>query len=69
MLQSGEFPKHGGYRAAGKASGDAAVVELIFFTKWGGFLRETLTINRSFPPTIMDIKEENLVEYDCGVAF
>jgi hypothetical protein len=52
-----------------KLTDDTAIVELIFFTKWGGFYRQTFTINRSFPHTIMDVKEENLVEYDCGVAF
>lgn len=48
---------------------DTAVVELIFFTKWGGFYRATYTINRSFPHTIIDVIEENVVPYDCGVAF
>lgn len=48
---------------------DSAIVEVITFTKWGGFYRLTYTISRSFPHTISDIKDENLVPYDCGVMF
>lgn len=50
-------------------TGDVASVQVITFTKWGGFYRFTYTINRSFPHTITDIKQENLVPYDCGVMF
>jgi hypothetical protein len=46
-----------------------AIVQFITFTKWGGFYRETYTIDRSFPHTIIDAKQDNLVPYDCGVAF
>ncbi len=46
-----------------------AIVQVITFTKWGGFYRLTYSINRSFPHTIIDVKEENLVPYDCGVMF
>ena len=52
-----------------KMTEETAVVELIFFTKWGGFYRQTFTIDRSFPHTITDVQEENLVPYDCGVMF
>jgi hypothetical protein len=52
-----------------KLTDDTAVVELFFFTKWGGFYRSTYTISRSFPHTILDVKEENIVEYDCGIMF
>jgi len=48
---------------------DVASVEVVTFTKWGGFYRLTYTISRGFPHTIIDIKEENLVPYDCGVMF
>jgi len=48
---------------------DSANVQVITFTKWGGFYRLTYSISRSFPHTIIDIKEENLVPYDCGVMF
>ena len=50
-------------------TGEVATVQFITFTKWGVFYRETYTINRSFPHTITDIKQQNLVPYDCGVAF
>ena len=50
-------------------TGDNAIVEVIIFTKWGGFYRQTYTISRSFPHTIVDLKSENIVLYDCGVAF
>lgn len=50
-------------------TGDAAVVEVVTFTKWGGFYRQTYTISRETPHTITDIKQENLLPYDCGVMF
>jgi hypothetical protein len=52
-----------------RLTGDVARVELITFTKWGGFYRETYTISRGFPHTIIDIEQENVVPYDCGVMF
>lgn len=48
---------------------EAAIVQVTTFTKWGGFYRWTYSINRSFPHSIMDVKQENLVPYDCGVMF
>jgi hypothetical protein len=48
---------------------DSANVQVITFTKWGGFYRLTYSISRSFPHKIIDVKEENLVPYDCGVMF
>jgi hypothetical protein len=48
---------------------DSANVQVVIFTKWGGFYRLTYTISRSFPHTITDVREENLVPYDCGVMF
>jgi hypothetical protein len=50
-------------------TGDVARVQFVTFTKWGGFYRETYTISRGFPHTIIDINQENVVPYDCGVAF
>ena len=52
-----------------KLTEDTAIVEVILFTKWGGFYRQTYTISRSFPHTIIDTKSENIVPYDCGVMF
>lgn len=52
-----------------KLTDDSALVEIIVFTKWGGFYRWTYTISRSLPHTIMDVKSDNLVPYDCGIMF
>ena len=52
-----------------KLTDDSALVELVVFTKWGGFYRWTYTISRSFPHTIIDVQTENLVPYDCGIMF
>jgi hypothetical protein len=47
---------------------DSAIVEVVIFTNWGGFFRQTYTISRSFPHTI-EMNEENIVPYDCGIMF
>lgn len=52
-----------------KLTDDSALVEVIVFTKWGGFYRWTYTISRSLPHKIIDVQTENLVEYDCGIMF
>jgi len=52
-----------------KLTGDIATVQLVTFTKWGGFYRLTYTISRETPHIILDIKQEELVPYDCGVMF
>lgn len=46
----------------------SATVTMLVFTKWGGFYRRTLTINRS-DHAIVDESNRPLVEYDCGIAF
>jgi len=51
-----------------RLTADTAIVELVTFTKWGGFFRRAYTISRSFPHTV-EMKEENLVEYQCGIMF
>lgn len=47
---------------------NTAIVELVTFTKWGGFYRTTYIFDRSFPHNIIDVKKENLVPYDCGIV-
>jgi hypothetical protein len=47
---------------------NVAIVEMVTFTKWGGFYRFTYTISREVPHTIIDVEQENLVPYDCGVV-
>jgi hypothetical protein len=50
--------------------GDQTVtVEVLTFTMWGGFYRETYIIQRSYPHTIIKYEEELLVPYDCGIMF
>ena len=49
-------------------SDKTATVTMLVFTKWGGFYRRTLTINRA-DHSIADKHDESLVEYDCGVRF
>jgi hypothetical protein len=51
-----------------KFTDDSAILEVVTFTKWGGFFKRTYTINRSFPHEV-DVMDENLVEYDCGIMF
>ena len=50
-------------------TGDIATVEVVTFTKWGGFYRNTYTISRGIPHTIVDLKQENILPYDCGIMF
>jgi hypothetical protein len=52
-----------------RLAGDTAVVEIVTFTKWGGFFRMTYTISREVPHKILDIKQENILPYDCGIMF
>ena len=52
-----------------KLTDTTAIIEIVTFTKWGGFFHKTYTISRAFPHEIMDVKEENLVPYDCGILF
>jgi hypothetical protein len=50
--------------------GEATVqVQIVTFTKWGGFFRETYSLERPYPYTIMDVQVEELVAYDCGIMF
>jgi hypothetical protein len=50
-------------------TGDIAKVEIVTFTKWGGFYRLTYTISREVPHKIIDVQQEELVPYDCGIMF
>ena len=44
-------------------------VHFITFTKWGGFISYTLSIQREFPHEMLEWDYETLIEYDCGVMF
>ena len=48
---------------------ETVTIELLTFTMWGGFFRDTYTIQRTFPHTILEHKEKNIVPYDCGIMF
>jgi hypothetical protein len=48
---------------------DTATVQVMTFTKWGGFYRMILTIDRSFPHFIIDVQQEQLAPYNCGISF
>jgi hypothetical protein len=48
---------------------DTVTVQIVTFTKWGGFFRETYTLQRGFPHEILDFQTEPLVAYDCGIMF
>ena len=52
-----------------KLTDSTALVELVVFSKWGGFYRITYTISRSFPHEILDTQEENIIPYECGIMF
>jgi hypothetical protein len=45
---------------------DTAVVEITSFTIWGGFYKQTFTINRSSPHKIQ-FNETNIVPYESGI--
>jgi len=53
---------------------EGAEVSIIYFTKWGGFIKRTIV----FDTTVFDniegtwitgVEEETILEYDCGVMF
>lgn len=46
----------------------SATVTMLVFTKWGGFYRRTLVIDRR-DHSIIDEQNTPLVEYHCGIAF
>jgi hypothetical protein len=48
---------------------DTVTVKFITFTKWGGFIQNTFTINKVYPHTITEVSQTVLVEYQCGVMF
>lgn len=49
--------------------GERVTVSMLIFTNWGGFVRRTYTITEPFPHAILDVHNETLVEYNCGVMF
>lgn len=50
-------------------SPDEVKVEVIVFTKWGGFIRRTMIMEEDYPHLILEERDEVLVPYDCGIMF
>lgn len=50
-------------------SSETVTVRVVTFTKWGGFYRMTFTIDRSFPHFILDVQQEQVAPYNCGISF
>ncbi len=47
---------------------DAAIVRIVIFTKWGGFIELKYELARNFPHQLMGEWEQALVPYYCGCA-
>ena len=47
---------------------DTVTVQVVTFTKWGGFEQRTCTIQQSFPHTFLDCSATELVPYNCGIV-
>jgi len=50
-------------------SRDLAKVEVVVFTKWGGFIKRSMVMEREFPHLILEERSEVLVPYNCGIMF
>jgi len=48
---------------------DAVTVRMIIFSKWGGFWENIAVMDKNNPFTILDMKMNVLVAYDCGINF
>jgi len=48
---------------------DKAVVRLVFFTKWGGFIEAEYLISKKNPHQIVEENTVPLVKYDCGYVY
>jgi len=48
---------------------DQVKVEVVVFTKWGGFVKRSIAMEREFPHLILWEKSKVLVPYNCGIMF
>ncbi len=48
---------------------DFATVEIVYFSYWGGFVREKISIQRSTPRPMVETTQEVLVPYESGIMF
>ena len=46
-----------------------ALVRLVTFSLWGGFVESRYTISRESPHSVVSLETKTLVAYDCGVSF
>lgn len=46
-----------------------AIVNLVTFTKWGGFIQKSYTISRDFPHKVIKEESKTLLEYRTNVVF
>jgi hypothetical protein len=51
-----------------KFEGDKVRVQILIFTKWGGFYEREYTIDRDFPHQMI-YEDIELVPYNCGIVF
>jgi hypothetical protein len=52
-----------------ETSGDKVTVSVVVFTMWGGFFRQSFTMYRNYPHTVIGFENEPLLEYQCGIMF
>lgn len=50
-------------------NGDLVKVEAVVFTKWGGFIKRSILMEREAPHLILGEGSQVLVAYDCGILF
>ncbi|MDF0590162.1 hypothetical protein [Candidatus Methanocrinis natronophilus] len=48
---------------------DLVKVEAVVFTKWGGFIKRSILMEREAPHLIIGEGSQVLVEYNCGILF
>jgi hypothetical protein len=46
---------------------DTAIVRIVTFTKWGGFIETRYEITRVYPHQLVGEWQQTLVPYDCGI--
>ena len=48
---------------------DTVDVTIMTFTKWGGLIKTTYTIERYYPHSIVNVFSQTLIDYQCGAMF
>lgn len=47
---------------------NAAVVKIVIFTEWGGFIQKSYTISRDFPHKVIKEESKTLLEYRSNIV-